>query len=181
MSASRLEGGSGERRFGLVGHPLGHSLSSVIHGFFLEKAGVKGGYTLFDTPPDRLAETLGRLRTELSGFNCTIPYKQAVLPFLDSLDETALRYGAVNTVRCGPDRLDGFNTDGLGFRAALAEAGMRLGGGRTLVLGAGGVARMLAIEAARAGDEVWIVARAPEKAAALGADVERVLEAAVAL
>ncbi len=176
MSASDRSGGSRARRFGLLGHPLGHSLSPALHGFFLDQLGVEGTYELFDTPPERLGEAVERLRAELDGFNCTIPHKKAVMPYLDAVDEAAARYGAVNTVRCGADgRLEGYNSDGPGFRAALAAAGLALGRGRALVVGAGGVARMLAMEAALAGDEVWVAARSQAKAADLCADVERAL------
>ncbi len=166
---------SDPRRFGLLGHPLGHSLSPEIHAFLLDQVGQEGSYALYDTPPDRLGETVGRLRGDLSGWNCTIPHKQAILPYLDAVEPAAARYGAVNTVRCRAGRLEGFNSDGPGFRAALAAAGMHLGPGRALVVGAGGVARMLAFEAAREGAETWVAARDPAKAEALCADTARAL------
>jgi shikimate dehydrogenase len=158
---------SDPRRFGLLGHPLGHSLSPEIHDFFLRQVGQEGSYALYDTPPERLGETVARLRGELAGWNCTIPHKRAILAYLDAIDPAAARYGAVNTVRNRAGRLEGFNSDGPGFRAALAAAGLRLDVDLALVVGAGGVARMLAFEAALEGAETWVAARDLAKAEAL--------------
>lgn len=152
--------------YGLIGHPLGHSLSPEIHARLMAGSGVNGKYQLIEIKPEELKTAVPLLRNTLSGFNVTIPYKERIIPYLDRLDESAERFGAVNTVSNEDGKLTGYNTDGDGFRSAISQAGMVLGG-RILVLGAGGVARVLAMESALHGAEVEILARTHEKAEAL--------------
>lgn len=141
---------------GLIGHPLGHSLSPFIHESLLASAGLSGTYRLFDIPPDELSTRAPQLLDELDGFNVTIPHKEAVIPLLDGLDRSAADFGAVNTVF----RRRGFNTDRIGFR----REGLDLTGRRVLVLGAGGVSRMLAFESLQAGAQVFVASRTLDKA-----------------
>lgn len=133
------------KRFALVGHPLGHSLSPEIHHAILEVAGIAGEYSLVDIAPEEMAERLPEVMARCDGFNVTIPHKKAVIPYLDGLSPEARRCGAVNTVCRGV----GYNTDAAGFLAA----GMPLRGARVVLLGTGGVAAMMAAEAAAAGAE----------------------------
>lgn len=148
------------RRFGLIGHPLGHSLSPLIHERIMEVVGIKGEYKLYDLKPQELKEELPKLISSLDGFNCTIPYKQAVIPYLQTIAPCAEGYGAVNTVYRGV----GYNTDGAGFIACQVP----MKGKNVCVLGAGGVARVLALEAARAGArEVLVQARNKARASEL--------------
>ena len=98
----------------LIGHPLGHSMSPQIHERLFALEGRTDSYSLFPFPPDKLETQVPILRG-LEGFNITIPYKQAILPFLDSLDGSAALYGAVNTVRVQDGRMTGYNTDCDGF------------------------------------------------------------------
>lgn len=150
---------------GLIGHPLAHSLSPLIHESLLAAAGLKGRYTLFDIAPEDLPSRLPGLLDELDGFNITIPHKEAIMPFLADLDYSAAEFGAVNTVF----RSRGFNTDRIGFR----HEHLPLAGRRILVAGAGGVSRMLVFEAIRAGGQVTVTSRTHSRsvqlAAALGA------------
>ncbi len=150
------------RRYGLIGRPLQHSLSPWIHKRIMEAAGIRGEYRLYELQENELARELPRLVDELDGFNCTIPYKQKVIPFLRSLAPSAQVYGAVNTVYHGV----GHNTDGAGLRSCAVP----LWGKRVCILGAGGVARVLAVEAAQAGaEEIVIRARRLEQARELAA------------
>src|SRR5665647_53220 len=98
-------------KYGLIGHPLGHSLSPYIHERIMDAAGISGHYELYDVQPKDFAKDMPILMRELQGFNCTIPYKMDVIPFLDSLDEAASRCQAVNTVI----NRRGYNTDRDGF------------------------------------------------------------------
>lgn len=123
------------KRFGLVGHPLGHSLSPVIHRRILEIAGIEGAYALHDVDPADIPRALPALLASHDGLNCTIPHKRAVIPFLRELDASAVACGAVNTIHQGR----GYNTDTGGFLAC----GVALRGRDVLVLGAGGTARMM--------------------------------------
>ena len=131
------------KRFALIGHPLGHSLSPEIHAAIMAEAGIEGSYELLDVAPEDLPARMPALLRDYDGFNATIPHKKAVMPFLAGLSDEARRCGAVNTVFEGR----GHNTDAVGFRAA----GMPLAGGRVLLLGTGGVAAMMASEALAAG------------------------------
>lgn len=144
------------RRYGLIGYPLQHSLSPFIHTRIMEIAGIRGEYRLYELGPKKLEQELPKLLAGLDGFNCTIPHKQAVIPHLRELHPSAALYGAVNTVYRGV----GYNTDGEGFRSCRVP----LAGRRVCILGAGGVARVLAVEAARAGAlEIVIKARTPAR------------------
>lgn len=143
------------KKFGLIGHPLGHSLSPYIHERIMEKAGIRGTYTLYDLNERELEKELPALLSELDGFNCTIPYKSAVIPFLRDLDEPARRYGAVNTVCQGK----GYNTDRAGFLAAAPDMRKK----KVLITGAGGVSRMMAYEAISQKADITICARNKDK------------------
>ena len=148
------------RHFGLIGHPLGHSLSPLIHQTIMETAGIKAEYHLYDIAPEHLESELPKLLKTLDGFNCTIPHKQTVIPYLDDLAPSARLYGAVNTVYNGK----GYNTDGTGF----AACGVVMAGRHVGITGAGGVAHVLAMEAARAGAaQIVVDARNKERAKAL--------------
>lgn len=143
-------------RYAVLGYPLGHTMSPLIHEKLFAVHGVSAAYEKEELPPQELPQALPALR-KLDGFNLTIPHKSAILPYLDELDGRAARYGAVNTVKCG-ERLTGYNTDYLGFLRALADAKIPLAGS-VLLCGAGGAAHMMAFEAASAGCSLTIAAR----------------------
>ncbi|MBR1837470.1 MAG: shikimate dehydrogenase, partial [Kiritimatiellae bacterium] len=123
---------SGKKRFALIGHPLGHSLSPEIHAALMEEAGIDGSYELVDVEPEKLPAEMPSILRSFDGFNATIPHKKAVMPFLEGLSPAAQRCGAVNTVF----RNRGFNTDAAAFRAS----GLPFAGARAVLLGTGGVA-----------------------------------------
>ncbi|MBQ9902837.1 MAG: shikimate dehydrogenase [Clostridia bacterium] len=139
------------KRFAVIGHPIGHTMSPFIHTRLFSLNGIDGEYSVEDIAPDSLESEMPRLLDELDGFNVTIPYKSAVIPFLSGVEGVAKEYGSVNTVRCS-DR-SGRTTDPVGFVRALKAADIPLQG-RVAVLGAGGVCRVFAGEAARAGCKV---------------------------
>ena len=153
-----------KRRFALIGHPLGHSLSGEIHAAILEAAGIDGTYELLDVAPEDLPARMPALLRDYDGFNATIPHKKAILPFLSGLSDAARRCGAANTVCRGR----GDNTDVAGFLAA----GLPLEGSRALLLGTGGVAAMMAAETLAAGAASLVVAsRDAAKGAAFRAEL----------
>ena len=163
-------------KLGLIGYPLGHSLSPSIHEAALRSCGLDGNYSLFPIPPDDklgLEELLARVRSrEITGLNVTIPHKQNVIPFLDELTATAKAIGAVNTIYMREDRLIGENTDAPGFLAdlkrSLATETLSHGDLRALVLGAGGSARAVIYALLNDGWKVTIAARRIELAQQLG-------------
>lgn len=131
-------------KLGLIGEVLGHSLSPVIHEEIFRKLGIHGTYTLIEIPRERLAGKMAELLAAMDGFNVTIPYKTAVIPFLESLSPEAAAIGAVNTVAAGADgESRGYNTDYLGFSRTLDQIGADPAGKEAVLLGTGGAARAL--------------------------------------
>lgn len=139
---------------GLIGYPTEHSLSPTIHDYWMRQHGIDGAYKLFTTPTARLRQTILHMRKkEMRGFNITVPHKEGVMEFLDYIDATAHRIGAVNTVTVNGDGLHGTNTDAYGFIANLKEG---LGGAlpdlsHVVLLGAGGAARAAIVALKEAG------------------------------
>ena len=136
------------KKFAVIGHPIGHTMSPFIHTELFKLNSIDAEYSVFDVAPNTFDTEIPRLMRELDGFNVTIPYKSAVIKFMDSVEGAAGEYGSVNTVRSS-DR-SGRTTDPTGFVRALSAADIRLGGD-VVILGAGGVCRVFAGEAARAG------------------------------
>ena len=143
------------RRVGLIGHPLGHSLSPQIHTRLFELSGETVDYQLYDIAPEELTEKYGML-SELDGFNITIPHKVAIIDYCGRLSDGAQRYRSVNCVKNGSEKL-GCNTDVLGFTKSIEMLGASRNS-RVLQVGCGGVGRMMAIEAALCGGEVTVAA-----------------------
>lgn len=158
-------------QLGLIGYPLGHSLSPKIHAAALSACGLIGSYSLFTIHPDDkqgLNNLLSRLRTgEIHGLNVTIPHKQKVIEFMDELTPTAQSICAVNTIYMRGDKLIGDNTDVSGFLSDLRrvignrETGI---GKSAIVLGAGGSARAVVYALANDGWNVILAARRIEQA-----------------
>lgn len=133
-------------QFGLVGYPIGHSLSPWIHQQFLEQYKMDGTYELFEiTPKDNFSQKLSNLKESgVNGFNVTVPYKETVLNFLDKIDESAEQIGAVNTIHCENGKWVGYNTDGIGFVRSLEYEYPELTqrkSSQILIIGAGGAAK----------------------------------------
>ncbi len=130
-------------QLGLLGYPLGHSLSPVLHQFFFQETGFKGTYQPFEIPPKELEDWIQQAyHSGLRGFNVTIPYKVRLKDQMDVLSPEAERIGAVNTVLIEGERLIGHNTDVEGFLSPIPQTQReRLVGQNVLVLGAGGASR----------------------------------------
>lgn len=127
-------------RLAVIGHPIAHSLSPVLHEQWLRASGLFGRYEALDVTADELTPLFQAMREgEWDGFNVTIPYKETVIPLLDELDEAAKLAGAVNTVYKRDGRLIGTNTDGFGLVEALNP--YTNWSGEILIVGAGGAAR----------------------------------------
>lgn len=166
---------SGERRpvAAVVGFPVKHSLSPLIHGLWLKAVGVDGSYTACETPPERFADTVARLRAEgLGGINVTVPHKEAALALADTADDAARAAGASNLLVFVEHGIAAHNTDGIGMLAALAEQApdWRPLDAVVTVIGAGGAAKGAAAALNAAGvAELRIVNRTVERASALAA------------
>ena len=140
-------------KLGIIGYPIGHSISPVFQQAALDYCGIDGAYQAYQVAPDSLEQFFQGLRQpDFLGINVTVPHKEAVIPYLDEVDDWATAAGAVNTVVNRNGRLSGHNTDGSGFLRALKEgAGFYPEGSRTLVLGAGGAARGVILALVRDG------------------------------
>lgn len=163
---------------GLIGFPLGHSLSPILHSAALQSTALKGRYEVYPIAPHKggseLQHILAKVRTgEFQGLNVTIPHKQAVIPFLDQLSTVAMKVGAVNTIYRKDDKLVGDNTDVNGFLVDLKRYYLREPT-TALILGAGGSAHAIAAALLIGGWKVLISARRSEQANALLAHINKV-------
>ncbi|MEI7480715.1 MAG: hypothetical protein WCK75_00050 [Elusimicrobiota bacterium] len=154
---------------GLIGCPLKKSFSPRLFRLFSDEPGGKYSYALMETGGPALARTLKKIKTlGWAGFNVTLPLKEKILPFLDSLSPEAKTIGAVNTVRIRHGKLEGHNTDAGALKLALKEAGCRLRSRTCVIWGAGGAARAAACVIGSAGAKaVDIHNRSFPRAAAL--------------
>lgn len=135
------------KHIGIIGYPLGHTLSPVFQQAALDALEIDATYEVWATPPDQVAERIESLRApDILGGNVTVPHKEAVIPYLDALDSTAEELKAVNTIVNEDGKLTGYNTDLPGFLRSLKDEGQFEPKGRTaIVVGSGGSARAIAI------------------------------------
>ena len=157
---------------GVVGWPIGHSLSPRLHGYWLREHGIDGDYQAYAVKPENLKDFIRSLPAQgICGVNLTVPHKELVFPFLDYIDDLARKIGAVNFVRVEDDKLYGGNTDGYGFLANLQENAptWRPTAGPVAIIGAGGAARAAIVSLLEAGvPEVRLYNRTKTRAEKLG-------------
>ena len=146
--------------FAVIGHPIGHTLSPVMHNASMEELGFDGIYLALDIHPDELMDVLPAMaRMGFAGVNLTVPHKEIAFRGLEQLDESARLLGAANTVQFTEDGMIGHNTDGYGFLMALEEAfGKQVEGDAVFVLGCGGAGRAVALMAAKEGAKSLVLA-----------------------
>jgi shikimate dehydrogenase len=165
----------------VIGHPIAHSRSPLIHGTWLAEHGIDGSYEAIDVAPADLPAFFDRLRSgEFAGGNVTIPHKEAVFALCDSVDPLATTIGAVNTLVVRDGKVHGSNTDYLGFLGNLdAEAaGWSDGPADAMVIGAGGAARAVLVALRRRdGGKVHVLNRTIGNAQALVDDIDGPFEA----
>jgi shikimate dehydrogenase len=150
---------------GLIGWPVGHSLSPAMHNAAAAALGINWAYVPLAVHPDRLPNALNGLPAlGFRGANVTVPYKEIVLPYLNAVYPVAQTISAVNTIAVGDGLLTGFNTDWSGFLADLESFNFIIDGRDCLVLGAGGSARAIAYALGNAGARVTIAARKIDRA-----------------
>ena len=165
----------------LIGHPVAHSLSPLIHRHWLAQHGIQGTYGVVDVAAGALADEARRLAAEgYAGFNVTLPYKRDIMALCTAIDGAAQAVGAVNTVVIREGQFFGLNTDAGGFVRSLG--GVDLSGGAVVILGAGGGARAVAHGVRQAGAaRVIVCARQPEKAEGFCDEARPWAEAAAAM
>ena len=149
----------------IIGDPVEHSLSPVLHNAAFKELGLNLVYVAFTVTRNELRDTITcARRLDLRGLNVTMPHKNAVMKYLDKIDSTAKSIGAVNTILNDGGKLVGFNTDGIGAMRALQENGISPEEKKILLLGAGGAAKAIAFQAAQEVKELVILNRTSEKA-----------------
>ena len=156
---------SGKTRVcGVIGDPISHTLSPIIHNTAFSHLKLDFVYLAFDVKPSELENAMHGIRgLGIYGLNVTMPHKKAVLRFLDEVDQTVKFLGVVNTILNKKGRLCGFNTDGFGALWALKENGFDLSGKKALLLGAGGAAKAIALSLAEEVEELTLLNRTLEK------------------
>lgn len=133
------------KKYAVIGHPIGHTMSPFIHKRLFTLSGIDAEYGVIDIAPENLKAEYENTLKHLDGFNITIPHKQNIIPLINEIDSKAEMYGSVNTVSVKNGIAKGYTTDPDGFLKALEAAKITIGG-RVVILGCGGVARTMAYE-----------------------------------
>ena len=152
------------KQYGVIGYPLKHSLSPLIHNYAIQKLHIDASYQKLELQPEHFERSIAELKkSEISGFNVTIPFKELIIPFVDDIDADATALGAVNTIIVTGGRWQACNTDVAGFIAPLKVLNRTFT--RCLVLGAGGAARavIFALGHYSKPEEITIAARDKDK------------------
>lgn len=151
------------QRFGILAYPAKHSLSPVMHNAAFQALGIDAEYGFFEIAPENLEGFMMEARESIAGLSVSVPYKEAVLKYLDEISPEAQKIGAVNMILNRDGRLFGFNTDFIGSNQALEEV-CDLKGKTAVVLGAGGSARAIVYGILEAEGRVVVKNRTQEKA-----------------
>lgn len=160
---------------GLFGYPVEHTLSPSMHNAAFEHLGLDYCYVPFLVHPDFLGQAVDGVRAlNMAGVNVTVPHKEKVIPFLDSVDDEAAFIGAVNTVVNSGGNLKGHNTDGKGFMRSLSEGGIPAEGRKVLVVGAGGASRAVSYYLSEEAEALYLHDIARNKMEKLVSDLRKV-------
>jgi shikimate dehydrogenase len=159
----------------LIGWPVSHSFSPAMHNAAFQDAGLDYVYICFPVEPGLIPEAVkGLMALNICGANVTIPHKEAVIPFLDEISDEAEKIGAVNTILNREGRLIGFNTDVYGYWKSLEVSDVDISGAHSVIIGAGGVARAIAVgNALKNAASVSITDAVPGKAQALARHIQK--------
>lgn len=157
------------KKYGILAHPAKHSLSPVIFNAAFKEAGIDAQYGVFDIPDVELVHFMENVKHDpISGVSVSLPHKEAVMDYLNEVDEDAKAVGAVNTILNKGGFLYGYNTDFAGSNRALEEACGSLKGKKVVVMGAGGAVRGIVYGLQKAGAEVSVYNRTVSKAEEIG-------------
>ena len=161
------------RTCGLIGNPVEHTLSPLIHNYLAAKMDKNMVYVPFLVEDGRLETAVkGAYGLNILGCNVTVPYKNDIIPYLSEVDDLAAKMGSVNTLVRTPNGYKGYNTDMTGLYRAMCSDGVSIKGEQVVVLGAGGVGRAVAFMcAAKGADKVWLLNRTLDKAVAVAEEV----------
>ena len=161
-------------RLAVIGDPIDHSLSPLVHSTILENLGIDYEYEKVQVKKGELEGFLEYAKEKkFDGFNLTMPHKVDILPYLWEIDEEAERYGAVNTVKVKDGKLYGYNTDADGYVQSIKTLGIEIDKKNVVIMGAGGVVQTLALKTAIEGaNEISIMNRTLSKAEEISKMVE---------
>ncbi len=161
------------KQLGIIGYPVEHSFSPAMHNFISESIHNNYVYCAWRVSPENLGYAINGMRAlGISGINVTAPHKVEVMKYLDVVTDAAKELGSVNTVVNKDGKLYGYNTDADGFCMALGKEGIKIEGGKILIIGAGGVTRPTLIRLIDCGArEITVLNRTKSKADALAEDI----------
>ena len=153
------------KKFGIIGNPIKHSLSPVLHNYWFEKYKIDANYSIIETNESDLPNIVKKIKDkDLYGINITLPYKQKIVSHLDKLVNDAELTGSVNTIYLDNETIVGENTDVYGLQAAYLKEVDNIPQKKTLVIGAGGVAPSVILSLQKSGaKEISIINRTVEK------------------
>ncbi len=158
----------------LFGHPIEHSMSSIMQNVAFKDLGLDYVYIAIDIAPNNLKQAFDVVRAlDIKGANITVPHKETTLKFVDEISPLARRIGAINTIKNENGRLIGRNTDASGAKKALKEANIDLIGKNVLILGAGGAARALAHSFIKDTNDLVIVNRTSNRGKTLASELTK--------
>ncbi len=170
------------RVYGIIGDPIEHTTSPVMHNAAFRELGLDYLYVPFRVKKEELGKAVEGIKAlNIRGLNVTLPHKVAIIPLLDELDYLAERIGAVNTIVNDDGVLKGYNTDATGFLQALLERGIEPKGKNVVILGAGGASRAICFILAERGAHLVILNRLLELdwAKELASNISRVFTSEV--
>lgn len=157
---------------GLIGNPVEHTLSPVIHNNLASLTGINMVYVPFKVETDLVSDAItGAHALGIWGLNVTVPHKERVIPCLKKIDPLAQKIGAVNTLVPCEGGYKGYNTDMPGLYRAMVSDGISVDGEQVIILGAGGVARAVAVMLAEKVEKIYILNRTVEKAETIAMEV----------
>ncbi len=160
--------------YGVIGDPIAHSLSPVMHNAAFEALKMDCVFLAFRVKTGEVESAIHGMRgLGIHGLNVTMPHKNPVIPFLDEVNATAKFLGSVNTILNDDGKLTGFSTDGVGALNALKKNGVKLNGKKVLLLGGGGAAKAISYALAKEVKELTILNRSPEKTNTLTETISR--------
>ncbi len=158
----------------VIGYPIEHSMSPIMHNAALQDLELDYAYLAFNVPPNRLKEAVkGFKALNVKGISVTIPYKEIIIKFIDEIDSTAQKIGAINTIKNEDGVLIGKNTDAEGGRKAILDAGFEIIGKNILILGAGGVAKAICYSLAKDAKKMVITNRTESRAKKLAMELKK--------
>jgi shikimate dehydrogenase len=162
---------------GIIGYPIDHTLSPVMHNAAFRELGLDFIYVAFKVESEHLQESISGIRSlGIHGLNVTIPHKEGVIKYLDLVDSEAKKIGSVNTIVNRDDQLVGYNTDGIGAIKALEDNKVELKEKKILLLGAGGSAKSIAFDLSKFVRRITILNRTQERAKKLAENLKRMYD-----